>query len=387
MPVTAIKTLNGLKGIMVRIIQIILILGLTLFTLSGCSDPKPLNIGFIGGTSGKVTDLGVPGRNGVMLAVENRNKQGGVKGRHIELLLKDDRQDGDLAKRAATELIASDVAAILGPMTSSMALEVIPVTQQSDTLTMGITVTTNELTGKDDVFFRTLSPTLDHASEIAKYLRAKKDSERITIVYDLKNKSYTESWVGDFSAAFRARGGEIVQINSFFSNDQVMFSDIAEDALSENPAWVVMVVNSVDAALLAKQLRTMNPDIQLAASEWAGTERLIELGGRYVEGIVVPQYFDRDSLNPEYQAFYNAYFDRFGHSPGFPGLIGFNAANVVLDGLAAKQDDESLKQAILRIGTFSVIPGKITFDSFGDTKSKTYLTEVIDGQFRLGTSL
>lgn len=360
---------------------------LLLTALLGCSDSTPLKIGFIGGTSGKVADLGVAGRNGVMLAVEARNKTGGVNGRPVELLLKDDKQTPSLAKSVTKQLIALNVDAILGPMTSSMAVEVVPIAEQSGTLTMGITVTTNALSGKDDYFFRTLSPTLDHASETAKYLRAKKGTDRAVVVYDLKNKSYSESWVSDFSAAFSQLGGEIIQTKTFLSTSQVKFADIARDVLSEKPDWVVLVANSVDAALLAKQLRTMSPGIQLAMSEWAGTERLIELGGRYVEGTVVPQYFDRDSHDPEYQAFYNAYFDRFGHSPGFPGLIGFNATNVVLDGLAEKQDNESLKQAILRIGTFSTVSGKVTFDSFGDAKSKTYLTEIIDGQFRLGTSL
>ncbi len=372
---------------MVKIIRSVSIWFLILTTLLGCSDSTPLKIGFIGGTSGKVADLGVAGRNGVMLAVEQRNKTGGVNGRPVELLLKDDKQTPEHAKSVAKQLIELNVAAILGPMTSSMAAEIVPIVQPSGTFMMGITVTTNDLTGKDDCFFRTLSPTLDHASEVAKYLYAKKKPERVAVVYDLKNKSYSESWVRDFSTAFTQIGGEIVQVKPFLSSSQIKFETIARDALSDNPDWVILVANSVDAALLAKQLRTLNPSIQLATSEWAGTERLIELGGRYVEGTVVPQYFDRDSQNPEYQAFYNAYFDRFGHSPGFPGLVGFNATNVVLDGLEERQGDESLKQAVLRIGTFVAVAGKVTFDSFGDAKSKTYLTEIIDGQFKLGSSL
>lgn len=372
---------------MARIIRPASIWVLLLTFLVGCSDSTPLKIGFIGGTSGKVADLGVAGRNGVMLAVEQRNKAGGVNGRPVELLLKDDKQTPSRARSVAKQLIALNVDAILGPMTSSMAVEVVPISDQSGTLTMGITVTTNALSGIDDYFLRTLSPTLDHASETAKYLRTKKSTKQVAVIYDLKNKSYSESWVNDFSAAFNELGGEIIQTIPFLSNSQVKFADIARDTLSKDPGWVVLVVNSVDAALLAKQLRTMKPDIQLATSEWAGTERLIELGGRYVEGTVVPQYFDRDSHHPEYQAFYNAYFNRFGHSPGFPGLIGFNATNVVLDGLANKQENESLKQAVLRMGTFSTVQGKVTFDSFGDAKSKTYLTEIIDGKFRLGTSL
>ncbi len=370
-----------------RIIGVVTICVLLLAALVGCSESTPLKIGFIGGTSGKLADLGVAGRNGVILAVEQRNKAGGVNGRSVELLLNDDKQTPEVAKRITEQLVASQVDAILGPMTSSMAVEIAPIAERSGTLMMGITVTTNGLSGKDDHFFRVLSPTVEHVTETAQYLRSKKGTQRVSVIYDLSNKSYSESWLVDFSAAFRSLGGEVIQTTSFYSSNQVNFAEIAEEALSKNPDRVVLVVNSVDAALLAKQLRTMNPEIPLATSEWSGTERLIELGGRYVEGTVVPQYFDRDSQDPAFQAFVKAYVDRFGHSPGFPGLVGYDATNVVLDGLAKKQDDETLKQALLRIGTFTAIAGEVTFDSFGEAKSKTYLTEIIDGQFRLGTSL
>ncbi len=356
---------------------------LCLVFLQGCEDSKPLKIGFIGGTSGRVADLGVAGRNGVILAVEEWNVAGGIKGQRIELILKDDKQEAELSKKAAEELVTAGVSAILGPMTSSMAMEVVPVSNQSKILTMGLTVTTNKLTGKDDYFFRTLSPTLDHASETAKYLHKYKQSKKVAAVYDLRNKAYTEGWLKDFSVSFKKTGGTITKSIPFNSSDQVKFEDIARDLLAVTPDTIVLIANSVDAALLAKQIRAINPDTQIAASEWAGTERLIELGGRYVEGTVVPQYFDRNNQDTEYQAFYRTYLERFGHSPGFPGLVSYNAASVVLRALSDKKSGENLKQAILRIRKFPAIQGTIVFDEFGDSKSKTHLTEVIDGQFRL----
>jgi branched-chain amino acid transport system substrate-binding protein len=46
-----------------------------------CTPPEPLRIGFLGGLSGRVADLGIGGRNGAILAVEMRNRQGGINGR------------------------------------------------------------------------------------------------------------------------------------------------------------------------------------------------------------------------------------------------------------------------------------------------------------------
>ena len=74
--------------------------------LAGCSPPEPIRLGFIGGISGRVADLGIGGRNGVALAIEMRNKSGGVNGRPVELIVEDDKQDPEIAKRAVGRLIA-----------------------------------------------------------------------------------------------------------------------------------------------------------------------------------------------------------------------------------------------------------------------------------------
>ena len=37
---------------------------------AGCDGPAPLKVGFVGGLTGRFSDIGISGRNGVMLAVE-----------------------------------------------------------------------------------------------------------------------------------------------------------------------------------------------------------------------------------------------------------------------------------------------------------------------------
>ncbi|HAY27617.1 MAG TPA: ABC transporter substrate-binding protein, partial [Candidatus Accumulibacter sp.] len=79
---------------------------LAICVLTACAPPEPIRIGFIGGTSGRVADLGIAGRDAVLLAVELRNQAGGIAGRKVELLIRDDQQDPEAAKRALRELAA-----------------------------------------------------------------------------------------------------------------------------------------------------------------------------------------------------------------------------------------------------------------------------------------
>lgn len=98
------------------------IIGLSIAVLLGCEPPEPIRIGFVGGTSGRVADLGIAGRDAVLLAVELRNQSGGVAGRKVKLLIKDDQQSPEVARRAVRDLIEQGVVAIVGPMTSAMAI-------------------------------------------------------------------------------------------------------------------------------------------------------------------------------------------------------------------------------------------------------------------------
>jgi len=144
---------------------------------------------------------------------------------------------------------------------------------------------------------------------------------------------------------------------------------------------VLIVANSMDTALLCQQIRKLDRRAPIITSEWAATERLIELGGKAVEGVTVAQNFDRDSTAPRYRAFYQAYRERFHREPGFGGVIAFDAANVVLDALAKQSPGQNLKQTVLAMRRFAGIQNPVIFDDFGDAKRETFITKISGGQF------
>ncbi len=351
--------------------------------LAACSEPAPWQFGFVGGLSGRVSDLGGPARNGMLLAVEEANSIGGINGRTIQTQIKDDKQDASLSVIAVEELLAANVDAIIGPVTSSMAIQVAPLANAAKTVMMGVTVTTNELSGLDDYFLRSLSPTAKHAGVTAKVLYQDVGIRSVAGVYDLRNESYSKGWINDFTTQFEAQGGTTTKLMSFSSQNPEELLAIADELLESQPEMVVFVTNAVDAALLAKLVREKNASIKIATSEWAGTERLIELGGTHVEGAYVPQYLDRESRDLDYQKFRSAYMNRFNQEPGFPGLVGYNATNVIITALRENPDPKQLKHTILRHKAYPSVQGDLTFDEFGDVTSNTYVTQIQNGTFRV----
>lgn len=359
-------------------------IGLTLSVLfvilvQGCSDSTPIKVGFISGTSGRVADLGVDSRNGATLATEQRNANGGINGRQIELLSKDDQQNSEIAISHTRDLIDSGVVAIVGPSTSSIATAIEPIASQSKTLLHGITTTTNELSGKDDYFFRTVPPTRHAATKNAQY-QLELGIDSFAIAIDTRNLAYTQSWSEDFRTAVNQAGGTVKLVLPFQSSADTPFPDIARQLLGSGAKGIVMVSNSVDTALLAQNIRKIDTEVALAAAEWAGTERLVELGGKSVEGLSVAQYINRYSNNPDYQKFKEQYVQRFKQEPGYAGAIAYNVTQTVFTAIEQQQPNESLKQTLLRIKTFKGLQEPIKYDDYGDSLGRSYMTRVINGK-------
>jgi len=352
------------------------------FSMLGCGQPESVRIGFVGGTSGRVADLGIAGRDAVYLAVERCNDEGGVKGRPVQLITRDDEQDPGKAVQVVRELIDLGVVAIIGPMTSSMAVVVAPVADAAGVLLMSPTVTSEELSGKDDHFFRISSTTREYAARSASYQLKSGVMRRVAAVYDMGNRSFTENWLHNFQRVFHEGGGEIIHVEAFTSGGDTNHLELCRRLLASRPDGVLIIANSMDSAILCQQVRKLDPRIPVTLADWGATERLIELGGKAVEGVTVVQTFDRNSPSPDYQAFRKLYMERFQREPGFPGVYSFEAATVVLEALRKQGPGQSLKEVLLARGRIEGLQNAFSFDAFGDVqRPEASISIVRNGEF------
>ena len=366
-----------------RISAVLILAGLVLgAAILGCGSNGPIKIGFLAGTSGKVADIGTSGRDAVQMAVEECNRKGGIRGRRVHLVIMDDKHDPETARKAVREMEEQGVAAIIGPMTSAMAVAVAPLLDKYKTVAVSPTVTTRQLSGIDDYFYRVCATTREYAAKSANYQISHGGARRIAAAYDLGNRSFTESWLNNFKEAFTKNGGEIVAEKGFKSDDGSTFTEIVESLLSADPDCILILANSVDSALLCQQIRKMNRQIHITVADWGATERLLELGGKAVEGVTVVQTFNRQSKNPGYLAFKKAFQERYNKEPGFPGTFAYDAAQVVLEALRLGGNGKSLKDVLKSQGRFDGLQGIISFDEYGDAKtSNAAISIVLDHKF------
>jgi len=349
--------------------------------LTACNRPDPIRIGFVAGLTGKTADLGEASRNGALLAVEEINQKGGINGRAVELIVKDDAFDAATAEKVTRELVEAKVDLIVGPVNSAMAKAMLPVANQYATPMMSPTITGMEFVGLDDYLVRLNITTRDNATFYAQHHFRNKKRKHIAVIYDLQNRAFSESWLGEFRTAFTQAGGQIAAEVALDTNKRQPYLHAAVAALANKPDAILMINPPVDTARLAQQLRQLAPGVPLITSEWGGSEQLIEMGGRAVEGMAVVQAYDRDDTSERYQSFTQAYQTRFKLHPSYPSVATYDTVSVAIQALSKRTPDQDIKTALLQNGPYQILQQTIEFDKNGDTQRKVYFKEVRNGQF------
>lgn len=347
---------------------------------AGCAPEKNVQIGFIGGLSDRNSDNGQSGLNGVTLAVEQFNRAGGLDGRMVELVAKDDAQNKQTAAKSAQELVDAKVEAVIGPFTSGMAEVIVPITGAANIFQISPTITSMAFYGKDDNLYRINRTTRDNAREYAQVMW-KLGQKHTAVAFDTRNLNFTQSWLNEFREGVKALGGVLAAEVAYESRPDADFAGVMKSMLVSQPDSLFFISGALDVARLAQQARQQAPKLPIGASEWAATEQLIELGGEVVNGLLIVQNYNNDDQTPRFREFSDAYFKRFQRNPGYSSVSAYDAATVLLTGMRNRRKDEPLKSAVARSGPFQGLQQSITFDANGDTLRQVYFTEIRGGRY------
>ncbi|MEO9899540.1 ABC transporter substrate-binding protein [Nisaea sp.] len=352
----------------------------SLSVLVGCSEPGPIRIGFIAGLEGRASALGIASRNAVQMAVDEANANGGINGRQIELVIRDDKRSAKGGAEAARSLVSEKVTAIIGPILSVVAGGVVPVINEARLVTVSPTVISSKFVGKDDFFFRLNSSGEQSAADYARVYHEAGFS-RIAAATDAHNKAFTENWMKLFTAAFSAYGGKISSVVPFDAAKEVGLKHVVVSLLADKPEAVLILANGIDTAQLVQQFRKRDGDIQLLATSWAGSDNLITHGGRAVEGIMLADTYDRNDQSKRYLGFREGFQGKFKAPPNHASVASYDAATTLFAALRTAGEGGNLKAALLNSESYKALQQEITFDAYGDSRRTLTVVMVRDGRF------
>ncbi|WP_419779753.1 ABC transporter substrate-binding protein [Maridesulfovibrio sp.] len=351
-----------------------------LFT--SCSGEKePVKLGLLAGLSGPNADLGHAGRNGAILAVAEINKDGGVGGRQVVLRIRDDENSREKAVSAVKGLMEEKVSAIVGPFTTTMTEAVLPVTDSAGVLLFSPTASSTKFSGLDDNFMRICSTTADNAKSYADFLCADRKVRRISVALEEKNHGFVKSWLEAFKVGIKKYDTKMVSEVWYRADALHGYGHLIQELLSPAPDAILLVANAVNVARMVQQIRKVDAEIKIFAAEWAGTQQLIELGGRAVDGLEVLHLFNKYGTEKEYLRFKDEYKEKFKADPGFSSILAYESVKLLLSAMAKQKDGQLLKNAVLENSPYQGLQGEIYIDKFGDSVRKTFFVTVNGTRF------
>ncbi|WP_243156231.1 ABC transporter substrate-binding protein [Clostridium sp. C2-6-12] len=360
------------------ILSIIIIIGLFFWNYNKNED---VIIGFSAQLTGSKAELGVQERNGVQLAIEKINESGGICGRKVSLIVSDDCGKSESARKGDEELINKGAVAIIGHATTAQTLEGLKVTNPKRVVMIGATVSTPELTGIDDYFFRIHPSFKNSAENFANYVIDNK-VKNIAIIYDIDNSSYSKTYSKVFADKFKDIGGNVVSEIKFSSEEEPDFTPLLSIIEKSKPDGLLIIASDTDTAIIAQRAKLIDKNIKLYTSAWAQTETLISNGGQAVEGMELEQVYDVTNKSQNFVDFKSNYRARFGNEASFSAAYSYEATMVLAEALKkANCNKNKLKEALLEIHDFNLLIDNISIDKYGDVERPYYISKIYKGQF------
>jgi branched-chain amino acid transport system substrate-binding protein len=349
----------------------------------GCDrSESPLTVGFAGGLTGRHAALGISGRNGVQLAIETVNRNGGIGGRPVELLIEDDRQTAQGAVAADRKLMAAGAVAIIGHMTSTMTTAALAAIDDEEILLISPTASTHDLSGIDDALLRVVPSNVSETDALARYAGGRMKLRRMAAIYDRSNLAYTEPWVEHFRSTFQEAGGRLISVRPYTSGPDTVFAPLTREVLADQPDGMLLVTGALDAAMICQQIRKHRRQVPILICGWAKTHDFLRHGGPAVEGVIASEANSEDSEAPAYRSFVAQYQDRFSRRPDFAALYSYEAARVLFYGLSRSDRPAGIKRAIIGKGTFPGLQGDFRIDRWGDAHWDRFIIQVRDNKLR-----
>lgn len=269
-------------------------------------ESRPLVLGQSAVLSGPAQNLGLEMRAGLLAAFSLINDNGGIKGREVILLSRDDGYEPDKAVRNTKELITDDmVFALIGAVGTPTAKAVVPIVNEAQIPFFGPFTGAEILRSPFQRYIINVRASYyEELERLASYLVDGKKISRIACFY--QNDSYGYDGLRGIEIALAKRGMKLVSQGSYERNTVAVMGAL-QDIYEAKPEVVVLVgAYAACAEFIKLSKNKVGGNVLFCNISFVGTESLKEVLGGYGRDVivsqVVPYPHEMDiALNREYK--------------------------------------------------------------------------------------
>lgn len=341
-------------------------------------DEKVVKIGFNFEETGAVASYGTSEQKGAQLAVDEINAAGGIDGKQIEVVDKDNKSETAEAASVSTNLVTqSKVAAIVGPATSGATAAAVANATQAGVPLISPSATQDGLTkGQDFLFIGTFQDSFQ-GQIISNYVSNKLNAKKV-VLYTDNSSDYAKGIAKSFRDSFK---GEIVADETFVSGDTDFQAALTKIKDKEFDA-IVLPGYYTEAGKIVNQARGMGIDKPIIGGDgFNGAEFVQQATAERASNIYFISGFSTTvDVSDKAKAFLEAYRAKYNEDPSTFAALAYDSVYLVANAAKGAKTSVDIKNNLAKTQNFEGVTGQTSFDADHNTVKTAFMMTMNNGK-------
>jgi len=350
-------------GFLRRMVMVVLVL--TILGAAPVAAAQPIKIGVSLGLSGRFAEMSTALKNGFELWERNVNKENGILGRPVKLIVKDDQSDPERAVAIYRELITeAQVDFLFAPYSSLITAAVLPIAEEYD---MPMLIAGAAADSLWEQGFRNAIGIYTPASKFAigfLELLVLNDLDDISLVYaedpfSIDLAESTRQWAGRF-------GLNVVDYKGFKKGTRNL-NFLALEAKAHKSQVLMVCGHMNEAVHMAMALKNIGwRPKAFYASVGPALQEFSDRCGPEAEGVFGTSLWEPRANYPGAQQFNRQFIETYGHAPGYHAGLAYAAGQVLQKAVeeVGRVDKDKVRDALFQMDTMTII-GRFGVDKTG----------------------
>ena len=337
-------------------------------------DEKVVKIGFNFEETGAVASYGTSEQKGAQLAVDEINAAGGIDGKQIEVVDKDNKSETAEAASVSTNLVTqSKVAAIVGPATSGATAAAVANATQAGVPLISPSATQDGLTkGQDFLFIGTFQDSFQ-GQIISNYVSNKLNAKKV-VLYTDNSSDYAKGIAKSFRDSFK---GEIVADETFVSGDTDFQAALTKIKDKDFDA-IVLPGYYTKAGKTVNQARGMGI---IGGDGFNGEEFVQQATAERASNIYFISGFSTTvDVSDKAKAFLEAYRAKYNEDPSTFAALAYDSVYLVANAAKGAKTSVDIKNNLAKTQNFEGVTGQTSFDADHNTVKTAFMMTMNNGK-------
>lgn len=365
---------------------------LTLVLAVGCAsskagDSNTIRVGVNYELTGNNATYGTNLNDGLQMAIEEINQQGGVLGKKIESVILDNKSDATESANVSTRLATREnVIALLGPATSGATKAAIPAAMDNKIPLISASATADDVTLNADgsvkeYVFKTCFNDSFQGVMMAQFGYNELGLKKAAVLADTTS-DYAQGLSKAFQETFTELGGEVLSVEAYAAGD-TDFRAVLTNLKGKNPEFLYVPGYYEEVGLIIRQARELGLDVPILGGDGYESPKLLELAGKdALNQVYYSSHYSPMDDSEIVAAFKEKFRAKFNKEPDAFNALGYDLGYLLADALerAGETDSEKLKVALQETEGFVGVTGTLTIDQFHNPVKSVTIIEVKDGE-------